>query len=261
MDGGDRSRRLSARRSLLAALLALTACAPPPPPGVANPPRSAVASSGGLNRSASYLARVEGGIVVFDLGWWGAEGALEEALSAIGGTTDEVIAVFLTHSHRDHVGAWRSVAHAPFHMAAAEVDLFFREAAQGGWVPRWIEALNATEVPEPGEVEVRAFAGDTAFTFGADTVRAFTVPGHTAGSAAYLFRGTLFAGDAIGWSWHAGIRPARAGYSDDADAARRSLSSLRERLEPYRVEWMCSAHLKCAEATDETWEKLLGEGG
>ena len=261
MDGGDRGRRVSARRSLLPALLALTACAPPPPPGVATAPRSAVATSGGLNRSASYLAAVEGGIIVFDLGWWGAEGALEEALSGIGGTLDDVIAVFLTHSHRDHVAAWPSVAHAPFHMATAEVELFFREAPQGGWVPRWIETLNATDVPEPGDVEVRPFSGDTAFAFGADTVRAFVIPGHTAGSAAYLFRGTLFAGDAIGWSALTGIRSARPGYSDDPEEARRSLASLRERLKPWRVDRMCSAHLKCAEATDETWAKLLGGGG
>lgn len=252
---------MAARTAVVLFLLLLPACAPRVPPGVAAPPASAVATSGGPNRSASYLTRVEGGVVVFDLGWWGAEGALDEALVELGGTTRDVIGVFLTHSHRDHVGAWRSVAHAPFHMAAAEVDLFFREAAQGGWVPRWVEALNATEVPAPDEVAVRSFSSDTAFAFGADTVRAFTVPGHTAGSAAYLFRGTLFAGDAIGWSPLTGIRSARAGYSDDADAARRSLASLRERLKPYRVDWMCSAHLKCAEANDETWEKLLDEGG
>lgn len=84
------------------------------------------------------------------------------------------------------------------------------------------------------------------------------LPGHTAGSAAYLFRGTLFAGDAIAWTWLSGFRPARGGYSDDTQQARRSLESLRERVAAYRVEWICSAHLKCSEATDELWADLLG---
>ena len=244
----------------LVLLLPMAACHPRVPPGVATPPASAVATSGGPNRSATYLARVDGGIILFDLGWWGAEDALDDALDELGATPDDVIAVFLTHAHRDHLAAWRSVARAPFHMAAPEVDLFFGEAAHGGWIPRWAEALNATERPAPEDVDVRPFTGDTALTFGGDTVRAFPVPGHTAGSAAYLFRGTLFAGDAIAWSRLGGVRPARAGYSDDTARARRSLASLRERLAPYRVEWLCSAHLKCAEATESTWEKLVGEG-
>ena len=144
-------------------------------------------------------------------------------------------------------------------VAAAEVELFRRAAPHGGWIPRWAEALNATEVPDSGEVVVAAFASDTAFVFGADTLRAFLVPGHTAGSVAYLFRGTLFAGDAISWSAVRGLRPAMAGYSDDIDQARRSLASLRERLAPFRVEWLCSAHLKCAPATDGSWDRLLGD--
>lgn len=40
------------------------------------------------------------------------------------------------------------------------------------------------------------FSKDTVFVFGRDTLHAFLVAGHTAGSTAYLFRGVLFVGDA-----------------------------------------------------------------
>ena len=119
--------------SLVLLSLLLAGCAGRVPAVLTDPHRSAVATSGGPNRSASYVARVEGGVVVVDLGWWGAEGALEGALEEIGAAPEDVIAVFLTHSHRDHLGAWRTVAHAPFHMAAAEVELF---RARGGWGSR-----------------------------------------------------------------------------------------------------------------------------
>jgi glyoxylase-like metal-dependent hydrolase (beta-lactamase superfamily II) len=57
------------------------------------------------------------------------------------------------------------------------------------------------------------------FAVGADTVRAYVVPGHTAGSAAYLFRGVLFVGDAVTHTRAGGFAPARRGYSDDRRAA------------------------------------------
>ncbi|MGH7465944.1 MAG: hypothetical protein ACREK1_12260, partial [Longimicrobiales bacterium] len=127
----------------------------------------------------------------------------------------------------------------------------------GGWIARWAEKIRRSDLPVPGDVTIRTFDSDTSFVFGSDTLRVFLAPGHTAGSAAYLFRGNLFAGDAIAKTWLSGFRPARGGYSDDTAEALRSLESLRERLAPYEVRWICSAHLKCSAVTDEFWADLL----
>lgn len=137
------------------------------------------------------------------------------------------------------------------------MDLLYGRSEHGGWIPRWADRVSAPDLPAAGELDVRAFAADTAFVFGRDTVHAFAVPGHTARSAAYLLRGTLFAGDAITWSRWRGVRPARAGYSDDPGEARNSLASLRERLAHYRVDTVCTAHLRCGVAGDDFWEQLL----
>jgi glyoxylase-like metal-dependent hydrolase (beta-lactamase superfamily II) len=93
---------------------------------------------------------------------------------------------------------------------------------------------------------VRAFDRDTAVVIGADTVRLFLLPGHTAGSAAYLVRGILFVGDALSYAPLWGFKDAVGRFTYDAEANRESLSSLRERVAPYRVEWVCTAHAKCA---------------
>jgi glyoxylase-like metal-dependent hydrolase (beta-lactamase superfamily II) len=200
---------------------------------------------------------VDAGILLIDLGWWGAERALDGGLKELGATREDVVAVLLTHSHRDHIGAWRSVRHAPFYLAGPEVDLLFGRKQHGGWIPRWAARIKKRNLPSPDEIEVRAFDSDTVLVFGSDSVHTFLLPGHTAGSAAYLFRGTLFAGDAIAWTRLSGFRVARGGYSDDVEQARRSLESLRDRIAPYRVEWICSAHLKCREVTEELWIDLL----
>ncbi len=250
-------RRLGA--SACIALLAVgSACSARVPPELTQAPHSAVVTTAGPNQSMIHLARVETGILVFDLGWWGAEAGLAEGLAELGATEEDVAAVFITHAHRDHVGGWRAVKHAPFHMGEEETELFFGKVRPGGWIARWAARIRSRDLPEPGEVEVRTFSSDTAFVFGADTVRAFPVPGHTQGSSAYLFRETLFAGDAVAHSPLMGFHAARRGYSDDVEEARESLANLRARLEPYRVRYVCTAHAHCAPATEEFWEELLG---
>lgn len=248
----------TSRIGTLLLLLALSGCALHQPAGLHSPPRSVVVTTGGPNRSAIHLSRVDSGILVFDLGWWGAETAIEEGLAQLGATADDVIAVFLTHSHRDHLGGWRTVRHAPFYVAVEEVDLLFGWEAHGGWIPRWAERLKESDLPGRGELTVRAFGSDTSFVFGRDTLRAFRVTGHTAGSTAYLFRGRLLVGDAIAHTWIDGFRPAIGGYSESVAEARRSLESLRVRLAPYRVLSMCTAHLECSPVTDVFWSDLLG---
>lgn len=212
-------------------------------------PGAVVALSGGPNTSMIYLARVANGVIAIDLGWWGAERSVRRALLELGASPSHVTDVFVTHSHRDHVGAWRLVRGARFHLAAAERPTFTGERGHRAWVPRAAERLKRTTLPRAGEVDLRTFTRDTAFTFGIDTIYAFVVAGHTAGSAAYLMRGTLFIGDAATYTWWRGFGPARRGYSDDARLAARNLDALWARLPLHAVRYVCTAHAKCSPFT------------
>lgn len=214
---------------------------------IQDPPRSLALTTPEHTRSMVYLARTDAGIVVIDLGWIGAERALREGLRRMGATPDDVAAVFLTHSHRDHVGGWRVVRNAPFHLAAGE-EALLRGDARHSDLPSRIAAkvLGDAGPVGPDAIDVRTFSHDTAFVFGRDTLRAFPVPGHTAGSAAYLLRGVLFVGDALSYSPARGLRPASRVYSEDLARSRESVASLWTRVRSYRVEWVCTAHAKCA---------------
>ncbi len=198
--------------------------------------------------SMVYAARTGTGVVVVDLGWSGARGALRENLRRMGATPEDVTDVFITHAHRDHIGAWREVQHAVFHVAEAEAALFDGEARHSDLPSRAGRLAFGDASPWEGEVAVRTFSRDTAFVFGADTLRAFVVPGHTPGSAAYLFRGVLFAGDAIAFSRLRGFGPPFRVFTHDVPRSRASLRELWDRLEPFDVRWVCTAHSKCAEA-------------
>lgn len=214
-----------------------------------SPGESAVALTGGPNTSMIYVARTSDGVLAVDLGWWGSEDALNSALADLGAEPREVNAVFLTHSHRDHVGAWRLVRHARFYVTAPEHSRLVGDTAHRGWIPELVNRVLPSDLPPPGELNVQTFSGDTSFVLGADTVRAYVVPGHTAGSAVYLFRGILFLGDAVTYSRRGGFAPAKPSFSDDAPRAVRSLEQLWARIPAVGVSYICTAHARCAPFT------------
>lgn len=220
------------------------------------PPSAVAVTTRGLNVSMIYLARVQTGVVAIDLGWTGAERGVERGLRRLGAHPSDVVAVFLTHSHRDHIGGWKQVRRAPFHLAEPEVDRLLGRVPFEGPVPRAAERFWPSDRPAEREITLVPFGSDTAFTFGADTVWAFVAPGHTAGSAAYLHGGVLFVGDALARPPLTGFRPTPSGFADDPALALRTLDSLWRRMEGRPVRYVCTAHGKCAAFTPGFRERL-----
>lgn len=254
-----RAMRINPRSIFIGAIAATAACNSRNPQ-LAEGPRAAVALTGGLNTSMIYVARTDSGVIAIDLGWWGHVRPLSDALGRLGAKPDDVTRVFITHSHRDHIAAWPDVRRARFHLVDAELERLIGAAPHRGWMVRWAERLNSSDLPDSSEVAAQSFSRDTAFVLGADTLRAFVVPGHTAGSAVYLFRGVLFMGDAVTYMPFRGYRPAKAQFSDDPGAARASLALLWPRLPPDRVRVICSAHAQCAVFTPALVHHLGAEG-
>lgn len=208
-------------------------------------------------QSLVFAARTSEGVFVVDLGWARADRALRRGLAQIGARPEDVTDVFVTHSHRDHIMAWPLVRHARFHMMAAEVPLFESTLGHADIPSRAARAVRGDAGPWRGEVAVRPFSGDTTFVMGTDTIRAFVVPGHTPGSTAYLWRGILFAGDAISRPYHTGFGPGMGIFTEDRARNHAELVSLFERLRPYEVRWVCTAHAKCARPDERFIRKVL----
>ena len=220
------------------------------------PQQSAVALTGGGGTSMIYLARTKDGVLAIDLGWSGYRGPVDRALKSLGATAADVRWVFVTHAHRDHISAWPAFRSATFHMAAPEVPLFVGRRESRSWIPRLADRLKRPNRPRPGELTIGAFSRDTTFTFGSDTLRAYVVPGHTPGSTVYVFRGVLFAGDAVSWSSAGGFAPAKHQYSDDPRAAARNLENLWPLLPAGAVRYVCTAHARCTLFTAQFLEDV-----
>jgi glyoxylase-like metal-dependent hydrolase (beta-lactamase superfamily II) len=205
----------------------------------------------GPSQSMIYMARTSGGVIVIDLGWTRATHALRSGLKRLGADSTQVSSVFLTHAHPDHIEGWPVVAGATFYLGAPESDFLLGQLRYRAWVPRVGQSLVSSHLPRDGKIRIHEFMRDTTIAVGNDTVRAFVVPGHTAGSTAYLFRGVLFVGDAMTHTLLQGFRPALATFSDDKDLAARSLKSLFDRVGPYGVQYVCTAHAQCGRFTPE----------
>ncbi|MFN8570561.1 MAG: MBL fold metallo-hydrolase [Gemmatimonadaceae bacterium] len=223
------------------------------------PPKAAATTTTGPWASMIFVARTDSGVLAIDLGWTGAEDGLRRVLTQIGATPSDVRWVFLTHAHRDHIGAWSVLRQATFILGRDEVPFFTGTAAYRGFVPRIGDRLFSYRRPKEGELKIVPVSADTVFALGQDSVRAFPIPGHTAGSTAYLFRETLFAGDAANWRMTSGFRGARSEFSDDVERSRASMASLLNRLDSAGIAWrvLCTAHGKCGLADSTTRLKIL----
>ena len=204
-----------------------------------------------------YLARTDSGVIAIDLGWTGAQAALERGTRRLDSKLEDVRYAFITHAHRDHIGGWPYVREAAFVVGRDEVPYFTGEAQYKGFVPSSAERVTGTPRPHADSVAVIAVGSDTAFALGADTVWALMLPGHTPGSMAYLFRGILFGGDAVNYRPMAGFQGARPEMSDNPALSRASMASLWQRVDSSRVRVICSAHAKCATNSADLRRRLV----
>lgn len=222
-----------------------------------DPPNAVAVTTSGAWASMIYLARTDSGIIAIDLGWTGAEAALERGTRRLDATPADIRYAFITHAHRDHIGGWPVVRSARFVLGLEEIPYFTGAEQYTGVVPSSAERVSETERPKAEEISVTPVMRDTAFALGADTLWAFTVPGHTPGSVAYLFRDVLFAGDAVNHRPMTGFQGARPEMSDNVGQSRGSMVALWQRLDSTRARVVCSAHAKCAANTGELRRSLL----
>jgi len=199
------------------------------------------------SNSAIFSARTDSGVIMIDLGWSGRPQALVGALSQIEARPREVRRVFLTHSHRDHIALWPWLQDCRFHMSSAEVPYFEGTLEHIDTGSRWANGLRSIDLPEPGRLKVEAFGRDTTFMLGSDTLWAFDLPGHTPGSAAYVFRGTAFLGDAVSDDIRGNLGEPMGIFSADMEQARASIRRFLCEIDHLglEVEWVCSAHATC----------------
>ncbi|MFJ7628327.1 MBL fold metallo-hydrolase [Streptomyces sp. NPDC097595] len=199
-----------------------------------------------------YLVEEVDGLVLVDAGLPGHLKQLRAHLAGSGRSMADIRAVLLTHGHPDHTGLAPALREAGADIWVHEGDaailrdgprsamrhakpersmlpyLLRRPAAIG--TPLHLARAGAFTAPAtPG---VRTFGTDGRLAEVPGAPRAVLLPGHTPGSAGYLFpeRGLLFTGDALvtqdGLTGHTGPSLVCRGFTHDSRAALASLDRL-----------------------------------
>ena len=138
----------------------------------------------------TWIIPTETGVVLVDAG---SEPDAALILAELGGRT--VHAVLITHGHFDHTAGLEAFRDVPIFVGPGEGALVRGEITPGGWMARMAIMMMASPLPDlPNMVE---FEDGRDIIIDGTTIKAIHTPGHTRGSAMYVWNKTLFSGDSI----------------------------------------------------------------
>ena len=200
--------------------------------------------------SAAFVVDVSPGhVLLIDAGGDESGKALLGELSRRSLGPEAVDAVLLTHGHNDHTAACGLFPRAELVALETEVPLLEGRASSHGPLTRWfsVRQLHVTRAVHDGDV----------LTYGALEVRVLAVPGHTAGSAAYLARDVLFLGDSAMQTTEGKLAPAPWVFTDDRAQNLASLRALGERLRSQNVRVLAMAHSAALDITGRSYADLM----
>jgi glyoxylase-like metal-dependent hydrolase (beta-lactamase superfamily II) len=174
--------------------------------------------------SVAVIPIQDGRVALVDAGEDESGEAILRALSARRLGPDAVAAILLTHGHPDHTAAIGQFPRAQVMALEAEVPLVEGRAGSRGPVTRLFP------VSPTGVRVVRVLRDGDVVTLGGASIRVYAVPGHTAGSAAYLVDGVLFVGDSADVTTDGSLQGSPWIFSDSQAENRASLVRLERRL-------------------------------
>lgn len=207
-------------------------------PAEIKPGMYGIKSGGGIY---FYGARIGSGAILFDTGADPQAQPVDGLLAALGVGRGDVREIFLTHGHFDHIAGVLQLPGARSYLGAADVGL-----ASGAVAPDALAAKVLTKaMPMPPVAITNPLNGRQIIDAGAGkVVKAYPVPGHTAGSYAFLYDGVLFVGDIVVVK-QGRLEPTPAIFDAHPAENRTAIRSLKTQLAGETVETICTAHGGC----------------
>ncbi|AKJ06078.1 glyoxylase-like metal-dependent hydrolase (beta-lactamase superfamily II) [Archangium gephyra] len=186
--------------------------------------------------SLDVLDAGEGAVVLIDSGTDPEGKILLAELKRRGLGPDAVKAILLTHGHADHIAGCHLFPKAEVLALEADVPIAEGKARSDSPILRHLP-------PADRKVRVtRALKDGETLQVGNLSIRVFSIPGHTQGSAAYLVNGLLFLGDSADAKKDGRLVGAKWPVTESVEQNRASLKALAAKLKPEEVKQLVFSH-------------------
>lgn len=140
--------------------------------------------------SIAWIIPTQNGVILVDAG---GSASSDNLRSEVNGR--QVHGIFLTHGHFDHTAGARNYPETTVIAGPGEAALVSGEEEAGGWMARMSKPMMGE--PDYMPPLLREFVDGEIIEIDGEFITAIHVPGHTKGSAAYLWKNVLFVGDTV----------------------------------------------------------------
>jgi glyoxylase-like metal-dependent hydrolase (beta-lactamase superfamily II) len=140
--------------------------------------------------SMAWVLATKTGVVLVDAGWDLEATALKKEVAG-----RKVHAILITHGHFDHVAALPAFPDARVIVGPGESALVQGKAAELGWMSGMVSAMMAPAPFVPSTIT--EFRNGEVLEIDGASIRALHTPGHTHGSAMYIYKDVVFTGDTV----------------------------------------------------------------
>jgi hydroxyacylglutathione hydrolase len=172
--------------------------------------------------SYSWIIPCEGGAVLIDAGLDQKAPDIIAALKRKGLQPESVRAILITHGHGDHFGGAIAFPNARVLADKNDIPSILGQKKREGFVSGVFSKMAPRKAP-PKKIE--ALPEGDSITVEGLTFGITRLPGHSAGSVAYLLGDILFSGDALMGSTE-GLMPPPFFASDDPEQSRKAPAAL-----------------------------------
>ena len=179
----------------------------------------------GIEAGGSYVwvIRTAHGAALIDAGMDTQGKAILAELDREHLNSANVNTIFVTHGHRDHIGALAAFPVAEIWVGPGDGELIHGQRRSKAFIPR-MAAKYSAKPPPVGKLN--DLDNLDKVDFDGEAMYIVHTPGHTPGSTMYLYKNILFTGDSLFASKDSFVYPPRF-ICDDAAANRASIPQLK----------------------------------
>jgi glyoxylase-like metal-dependent hydrolase (beta-lactamase superfamily II) len=208
-----------------------------------------------------YAAKVGNKVILFDAGADPDGKPIDALLGWLHAGRGDITDVFFSHGHGDHTAGAAGLRNVKFRLGAGDIALAEKKVPPEAFAGKAFttvmgfpavtagEPLTGAATIEVGDAPAAPPAADGKDAKDAKdakkkVVKAFPIPGHTAGSYAFLYDGVLFVGDAMIFK-QGRLDPAIKLFDAHPAENKAAIRQLQKQIENEEIDIICTGHGGC----------------